>query len=203
MTQHQKTLLLIGVLALLTGPAIAQSQGDWTLGIGIANVNPSSNNGTLSDGTKVDIDDANGAIFTAEYFVANNVGIELLASTQFDHDFSLNGLDAGSFKLLPPTLSANYHFPTGSAWTPYLGVGVTYAYVSDEKFNVSGFDLDIDNNWGWAVQAGIDYQVTQNSALRFNVRYIDVSTDVKLDGTKIGSVDADPLVLSASYVFQF
>ena len=66
-------------------------------------------------------------IFTAEYFVRDNLGIELLAATPFSHEVTLGGsIDAGTVKHLPPTLSLNYHFPTNSVWKPYVGAGINY-----------------------------------------------------------------------------
>ena len=43
--------LLAATLAAVALPAAAQSAGEWTLGIGIHNVDPKSNNGTLANGT--------------------------------------------------------------------------------------------------------------------------------------------------------
>ena len=49
-----KTLSMIAAgttaLCLLAAPVLAQSQGDWTIGVGVGNVNPKSNNGALAGG---------------------------------------------------------------------------------------------------------------------------------------------------------
>lgn len=194
-----KTVLFASALAAVAAPALAQSQGDIHLGIGVSGVFPKSDNGTLASTLELDIDEGYAASFTVEYFFRDNIGIELLAATQFEHDYELNGTDFGDFKLLPPTLSVNYHFQTGTAWKPYVGAGVTYAYVSDE----SPSPISIDNAWGFGVQAGIDYAISETGSVRFNARYIDVETDVKLNGVKIGEADVDPFVLTAAYVFRF
>ena len=55
----KKTLIPIAI-ALAFGaaaPAFAQSKGDWTLGVGVHQVNPKSDYGTLAGGTlPLDID---------------------------------------------------------------------------------------------------------------------------------------------------
>lgn len=195
-----KSLLLATTLAVASGPALAQSQGDFLLGLGVTGVLPKSDNGTLpgAGNAKLDIENGYAASITAEYFVRDNVGIELLASTLFKHDYKLNGTKAGDFKLLPPTLSANYHFDTGSAWKPYVGAGVTYAYVRDESGPAT-----VDNAWGFGVQAGFDYAVSNSGFVRLNARYINVKNDVKVGGTKIGEAEVNPFVLTAAYVFKF
>ncbi|MET0550854.1 MAG: OmpW family protein, partial [Xanthomonas sp.] len=66
-------LLLTGLAAALTLcalPALAQSQGDWTVGIGAHQVNPKSDNGTLAGGTlPLRIDSNIRPTVTFEYFV--------------------------------------------------------------------------------------------------------------------------------------
>ncbi len=201
MTQHLKSLALTAALALLSAPVLAQSQGDWTIGVGVGNVNPKSDNGTLA-GLGADIDDDTSFIFTAEYFVRDNVGIELLAATPFEHDVSLDGVGGiGSTKHLPPTLSVNYHFPTQSAWKPFVGIGVNYTDFFEEKSSLG--KLELDSSWGASVQAGLDYQISDRGAVRLNVRWFDIDTDAKLDGADIGTANIDPILIGVSYVHRF
>jgi outer membrane protein len=201
MTQHLKTLALTAALALLSAPVLAQSQGDWTIGVGVGNVNPKSGNGTLA-GFGVDVDDATAAIFTAEYFFIDNVGVELLAATPFEHDISLDGIGGiGSTKHLPPTLSVNYHFPTQSAWKPFVGIGVNYTDFFEEQSSLG--KLELDSSWGASVQAGLDYQISDRGAVRLNVRWFDIDTDATLDGADIGTANIDPVLIGVSYVHRF
>ena len=196
-----KTLLVTGALALMAGPALAQSQGDWTFGIGVGYVDPKSDNGDLA-GLEADVDADESFVFTAEYFIRDNLGIELLAATPFEHDIDLEGgIDAGSTKHLPPTLSLNYHFPTNSPWKPYVGAGVNYTAFFEEDSDLG--KLELDDSWGYALQAGIDYQFNDTGAVRFNVRYIDIESDVELDGQDIGTAEIDPVIWTIAYVFSF
>ena len=196
-----KTLLATGALALMAGPALSQSQGDWTFGIGVGYVDPKSDNGDLA-GLEADVDADESFVFTAEYFIRDNLGIELLAATPFEHDIDLEGgIDAGSTKHLPPTLSLNYHFPTNSPWKPYVGAGINYTAFFEEDSDLG--KLELDDSWGYALQAGIDYQFNDTGAVRFNVRYIDIESDVELDGQDIGTAEIDPVIWTIAYVFSF
>lgn len=193
------TALLLST-ALLSGPAFAQSQGDITVGLGFGLVSPKSDNGTLV-GLDVEVEDDARPIFTAEYFFMDNVGVELLAAIPFEHDIKLDGEDIGSTKHLPPTVSLNYHFPNTSAFTPYLGVGVNFTSFFSEDSDLG--DLDLENSWGLSAQAGLDYQVSPNGAVRLNVRWIDIDTDASLNGDDLGEVEIDPLFVGVSYVHRF
>ncbi|WP_052249638.1 OmpW family outer membrane protein [Tateyamaria sp. ANG-S1] len=188
-------------LAALTTGAFAQNQGDWTLGVGVGGVFPKSGNGTLA-GAEADIDDGYALTITGEYFIWDNVGIELLAATPFEHDIDLAGVGfAGSVKHLPPTLSVNYHFPTDTKWKPYVGLGVNYTTFFDEQSELG--TLELDNSWGVAVQAGVDYAFSPQDAFRANIRWIDIDTDVTLNGAQIGTAEIDPIVLNFAYVRKF
>lgn len=201
MTISKTTAAAAALLCLTAAPALAQSQGDWVLGIGAGVVAPKSNNGTLAGGPAT-IDDNTQLTLTAEYFIYDNIGIELLAATPFSHDITIGGIGfAGSTKQLPPTLSVNYHFPTNSAWSPYVGVGINYTTFFDESSPLG--TLALDDSVGVAVQAGLDYAISERSALRANVRWIDIDTDATLNGASIGTAEIDPVVFNLAYIHRF
>lgn len=189
------------IATTLAGGAFAQSQGDWTLGFGVGSVMPKSGNGTLA-GREADIGDDESFTITAEYFIRDNLGIELLAATPFEHDIDLAGLGfAGSVKHLPPTLSLNYHFPTAGKVKPYLGVGINYTTFFEEESRLGV--LELDDSWGVSVQAGLDFAVNERSAVRANIRWIDIDSDATLNGASIGEAEIDPVVLNFAYVVKF
>lgn len=193
-------LTLSAALGILAAPLAAQSQGDWTFGVGVINVNPKSNNGTLA-GASATITDDTQLSLTGEYFIRDNLGIELLAATPFEHDVSVGGTYAGTTKQLPPTLSLVYHFPTKSAFKPFLGAGINYTVFFDESSPLG--TLKLDNSVGVAVTAGADYMVSDRGAMRFNVRWMNIETDATLNGASVGTAEIDPVVVSLSYVHRF
>ena len=201
MTRHKGLLAITTALGLIAAPALAQSQGDWTFGLGVGWVNPKSDNGVLAGGA-ASVDENTQLIITGEYFIRNDLGIELLLATPFEHDVTITGIGyAGTVKHLPPTVSLNYHFPTRTAFKPYVGLGVNYTSFFDEVSPLGV--LSLDDSWGIAVQAGFDYLVSDGDALRLTARWIDIDSDVFLNGALIGTADIDPVVLSVSYVRRF
>jgi len=202
--KHITALTLAALMGTTAAPALAQSQGDFTLGLGLGWVEPTQNSDT--DAGRIDVDGNLRPTVTVEYFVADNIGIELLAAWPFEHDVNLQGAGrVAEIKHLPPTLSLQYHFTNTSQFTPFLGAGINYTYFFDEtgKGALAGSDVDLDDSWGLALHAGVDYAISERGALRADVRYIDIETDVKVDGTKIGSVDIDPWVFNVAYVLKF
>ena len=190
----------------LAAPAFAQEAGEWTFSVGAHQVNPKSDNGSLVGGAlDVEVDSGVSATFTAEYFIRENLGIEILASLPFKHDINIDGLGrVGSTKHLPPTVSLQYHFGDGNV-KPFIGAGVNFTkfFSEDTTGALAGADLDLDDSWGLAAHAGIDFKVGENGAIRIDARWIDIDTDVSLNGADIGTVEIDPLVYGAAYVFKF
>ncbi len=200
MTPRSTALTFAAALIALAGPALAQSQGDWTVGVGVGYLNPKSDNGTLA-GQDADVNNDTRPIATVEYFVRDNIGVELLLATPFKHNIKLDGTRIGDTKHLPPTVSVNYHFQNSTQFTPYVGAGLNYTTFFDEDSSLG--NLKIDDSFGVALQAGVDYAITDAGSLRANVRWFDIESDVKLDGSKIGKAKIDPWLFAVAYVHRF
>ncbi|WP_019671830.1 OmpW/AlkL family protein [Psychrobacter lutiphocae] len=205
----RQALLLAALAGLSMTSAMAETAGTWTIGAGAAYVDPKSNNGVLSNGARVDVDSDIKPTLTAEYFVMNNVGVELLASLPFRHDIELKNADGtrltnAKTQLLPPTLSLQYHFDGINPYvTPFIGVGANYTSFFKERSGIPGTKLDIKNKWAAAGHVGFDFNVTPTEAIRLDARYIDLKPDVRLNGQKVGKADLKPWVYGVSYVKRF
>ncbi|PJK07281.1 hypothetical protein CO610_09130 [Lysobacteraceae bacterium NML95-0200] len=192
----------------VAAPAFAQSQGEFTLGLGAHQVAPKSNNGKLAGNTlAVDVGNNIRPTITGEYFIADNLGLEVIAALPFQHDVNIKGLGkVGTTKHLPPTISVQYHFGAVDAKVkPFVGAGVNFTWFYSEKTHggLAGNDLRLGNSWGAALHAGVDFALSENSAIRVDARWIDIDTKVKLNKAPIGTVNVDPLVYGASYVMKF
>jgi outer membrane protein len=197
---------LAGALALaLAAPAQAQQAGDWTFSVGAAMVAPKSGNGHLAGGAlAADVGDDWRPSITAEYWFTDNWGLEVLAATPFEHNIRLNGALAGSTRHLPPTVTVQYHF-NGEKLRPFVGLGLNYTVFFDEETRgpLAGTDLDLDGSFGLAAHAGLDFVIGENRWIRVDARWIDIDTDVKVNGADVGTVNIDPLVYGVSYVWSF
>ena len=195
---HPRRLALLPLALLAAVPAVgAYEAGDWSVRVGAHVVDPASDNGTLANGAlEVDVDSDWKPSLMVEYFLTPAWGVELLAAWPFEHEVSLNGDEAASFKHLPPTLSLQYHFNSAGTVSPYLGAGVNYTWTYDEETTgpIDGSDLTLDNSWGLAAHVGIDFKVGEAWYLGVDARWMDIDADASLDGTGIGTVEVDPWV---------
>ena len=205
-------IALAAVLALAATPALAQSAGSWTVGVGAHNVAPKSDNGTLTatplGNLEIDVGSSVRPTITGEYFFMDNLGVEVLAALPFEHDINVVGVGTvGSTKHLPPTVSLQYHFGQGKV-KPFVGVGLNYTTFFSTKSEgvIAGSNLDLSNSWGLAAHVGVDFKVGEKGAIRIDYRKIDIDTDVKLNGADLGTnntVNIDPSVYGIAYIFMF
>jgi outer membrane protein len=149
---------------------------------------------------------------SVEYFFNENISAELLLALPFNHDVDMSGgIKIASLKHLPPTITAKYNFANESRFTPYIGVGATVFIPWDEEFsqlakNALGVNkLDAEVSYGVAGQVGFNFQPAdaKNWGVYADVRYADLSTDLKADGNKIGKFGIDPWVYTLGYSYKF
>ncbi|MDX1788151.1 MAG: OmpW family outer membrane protein [Psychrobacter sp.] len=205
-----QSLVLAAATALTMTTAFAVPAGTWSVAAGAHYVDPKSDNGTLNNGLSVDVDGDVRPTISGEYFIANNVGVELLAAIPFHHDFNLNNPDGttaltGKTQHLPPTLSLQYHFDGYNLpmnVKPFVGVGVNYTTFFKERISTGG-DLDLDDSVGVAGHIGLDIPFAPTESFRIDARYMDIKTDATLNGTDIGEIDISPWVYGVAFVKQF
>lgn len=200
-------LKVILVLLLFTVSTYAQSD-DYTKWIVRARgiyVMPSE--GDDLDGAQVNISDAIVPELDFTYFFSKNLAVELiLGTTKHDVEVEAEGdiADLGHVWLLPPTLSLQYHFYAGKI-KPYVGAGVNYTffYGIDEGNLVEG--MDYDNAFGFAIQAGVDYDLNEKWFINVDFKKLFLSTDVEVntgEGVLDVEVDIDPLIIGVGVGYR-
>lgn len=232
------TMALLVALAGSTVPAFAYQQGDWGVRLGAATVDPDTDSDTVNLPTGLEAvvrakDDTQLGLIPF-YMVTDTWAVEVLAATPFDHDMRAHGqgaiagvrLDAASTKHLPPTVSLQWH-PRGGkeGWQPYVGVGLNYTYFFDEDVDgdlvallgdltggaVNDANLDVDDSWGLAAQAGLDIPLSDNLSVNLGLWYIDINTTAvitaKADGVTAAKVkfdvELDPWVYNVGIAYKF
>lgn len=145
------------------------------------------------------------------YFFTRHIAAELVLTYPQKHDLdisasALGGFKAGTFSHLPPTLLLQYHFWPDSRFRPYLGGGVNYTFLFNEKLkvpNVTGLHLE-SGSLGGALQLGFDVVLSKNIFLNFDVKKIYIDSNVKNNaGMKISHVDLDPIVAGIGLGWRF
>ncbi len=211
-----KKACLVFALMLLVLPSVAQAQENWIFRARIIDVSPNSSSSEILDtGTTIDVDSAWTLEVDITYMFSEHVGLELIAATT-KHDLSttggaLGGANAGSVKVLPPTLTLQYFFGTGKI-RPYIGAGINYTVfysydLSDDLAGLGITDVNFSNSFGFDGNFGIDFSLGGNWLLNADIKYIQISTDADL---KVGSdtldrisVDIDPWVFGIGAGIRF
>ena len=133
-------------------------------------------------------------IFHCDDFT-KNIAAELILALGTRHDVgtSSNGaaLDTtklGSVNLLPPTLTAQWHFNPDQTFDPYVGAGVSYVRAMDNSLSWNGaVPIRISrNSLGPAIQAGFDYNLENKWLLNFDVKKIWFDTKVEAVTAVVG-----------------
>ncbi|RYH09218.1 OmpW family protein [Tropicimonas sp. IMCC6043] len=200
----------ISMLAL-AGTASAQSAGEWTLGFGAAYSMPKYDNGyfdpdNTSSNQTVTVSDTASLTFTGEYFIWDNVGVELLVPLPFSHSADVEDYGkAVDLTYFAPTLSLQYHFRASEQISYLIGLGVNYSTFTDVSTSgdLKGLDLDVDNSFGGALHLGLDYWMSDDSAIRADMRWISIDTDADAGGSRVGEIEVDPFILGLSYIRKF
>ncbi|WP_336231902.1 OmpW/AlkL family protein [Thalassospira sp. CH_XMU1458] len=137
------------------------------------------------------------------YFVTDNIALELIAGTS-KHDVTWSdGKDLGSVRLLPPTLTLQYHFMPESRWSPYIGAGINYTFFYDSKPGQFS-SVDYDDGFGYAFQAGFDYAISGPWSLNVDVKKIYLDTDVSVNnGAVKADANIDPWLFGVGIGYRF
>jgi len=212
----KKTLLSLAVFAAFNPMMAYAEAGDWVVRLRAVNVSPNEDSdlgkdvnslglGTLmAEGSELKVSDKMIPELDISYYFTKNIAAELILATGTEHNVRINGdtlgtvigdQDLGSVNLLPPTLTAQWHFNPDQMIDPYIGAGINYTLFLDKKLKVNkgalaGYKIKTDSDsWGWALQAGVDI-------------YVTLDTKVKLKGAatgnawvKIDDLDVNPWVI--------
>ncbi|MFO1319120.1 MAG: OmpW family outer membrane protein [Burkholderiales bacterium] len=139
------------------------------------------------------------------YFFTKNIAAELILTYPQKQEVTLSGTKIGTFKHLPPTLTAQYHFLPDGMVRPYVGVGFNYTRISSVSLNVPGVGaLDLDkSSIGPAAQIGVDVKIADNLFLNVDIKKIYINSDVKAGGTKVSEVKLNPLAIGVGIGYRF
>lgn len=207
-------------------PAHAHEAGDLILRAGAANVAPGEDSGfirpaAVSPRGKAGLDGDTQLGLTAAWLFTDHWGVELLAATPFTHTISFAGDLAGlgslaEVKHLPPTISLQYYFDTGNpVWTPYAGVGINYTLMLESRATANGravldsvgtggnHSIEADDSVGYAVQAGLDLELSDKVLLNAAVWFIDIDTTVEVANALKVDVAVDPWVYTVGIGIKF
>ena len=226
----KKSLLVLAVLSAFA-PVLAQAEaGDIVVRLRAAYVNPDEKSklGSLDGGlTTTDgrLAVGNNTIpeLDISYYFTKNIAAELILAAGTRHDVSIVGQAVGagtlpnqplgSVNILPPTLTAQWHFNPDQMIDPYVGAGINYTHSFDRSLKttagVAGVPIHIDQNmFGAVAQAGVDVNLGSGWLINADVKYVTMNTSVKAEltpgnWTKIDDLDINPWVFGVGIGKKF
>jgi len=198
----KKTLLGIAALGLLAAPLTAQAADDslylkGSIGLGMAMDTDIDNMPEAAGTAKVTYDsgwlgtlalgyDISGPFRTElEYIWQKNDLDQLSYSNQYGN------FREGDLKTQALMLNGFYDIATGSAWTPYFGIGIGWSKLD---LSTPGLPLnDNDNVFAWQIMGGLSYELTSNWAADIQYRFFDTA-DASINGADFDMTSNDILV---------
>lgn len=212
-----RTALGLGAALALAGAAQAQDfqpkeKGLLMLNVRVTDVAPDKGGGPIltsanaATGLRTDVNDDIMPTIGLTYFLTDNVAVEVIAGTT-QHSVHAKGpaLDVKVHEtwVLPPVVSLQYHFAPKAKVSPYVGAGVNYMifYSGEDK---NGFSVDIDDGFGYSLQAGVDVALQGPWSANLDVKKVFFETDASInDGALKSKVELDPWVVSAGFGYKF
>lgn len=202
--RHLKTAV---ALALVAASSLSfAEESPWLVRVRALNLDmDSQSSGEVLPADAISVNDKVIPDINISYFFSPSWAAELVLTIPQEHDVKVEGVGKiGTFKHLPPTFTLAYHFNEGGDFRPYVGAGINYTLFMDEDMNVGAAEVTLENDSiGAAYRVGFDWAINQDWLLNVDVKKIMIGTDVYLDGTKISSLDVDPLAIGVGLGWHF
>ena len=149
------------------------------------------------------------------YFFTEHFAAELILGTTKHNVKAINtaagDVNLGSVWLLPPTLTAQYHFYTSDkkVFKPYIGAGVNYTLFYNVKSGDVA-DVKYDNALGYAAQLGFDLMLDDKFFINVDAKRLFLKTDVTVDASNLApglsipaEVEINPWLLGIGFGMKF
>lgn len=187
-------------LSLAAPAAHAQDRGDWLVRARAIHLRSDNDDTT---GLGLGINDRWIPEVDITRFFTPNWAAELVLTYPQKQDLRSDalGIQLGTLKHLPPTLSLQYHLTGLAGWRPYAGVGVNYTRFSSVNL-VPGVDIQ-RNSVGPAVGAGVDVPIGGGWLLNVDAKKVWIDTKVAVGGSPMGTLNIDPWLLGVGIGKRF
>lgn len=192
-----RAILALAALGGIGMPVAAQ-ESPWLVRVRAVNLDSANKDST---GLDLSINDKVIPEVDITYFLTPNLSAELVLTYPQKHTLKAGAAEIGSLKHLPPTLTAQYRFTGLGTFTPYVGAGLNYTRFSSVNLP-AGVSID-KNSFGLAVQAGVDVPLSNQLSLNFDVKKVQIRTDVSAGGADIGKFKVDPLLVGVGVGWRF
>jgi len=195
--------------ALVTFSAARADDGPWEVRLRAVYLDPLNNseaiNGLVPENA-ITINTKWLPDLDFEYFFRPHWSTELVLTYPQTQNVYVEGTNIGTFKHLPPVLTAKYNFLPGQDFQPYVGLGVNVTIISDVNIAVPGVaTLKLNStSVGPALQLGFDYKIRDHWYLNVDIKWVVLGSDVYLAGGKmVSSLNIDPILYGVGVGYRF
>ena len=142
------------------------------------------------------------------YYFTDNLAAELVLGTTYANISgagTVSGLGTvGKVWLLPPTLTLQYHLTKLGAFKPYVGAGINYTIFYNQDGKGSFSDIDVEDTFGFALQAGFDYMIDEHWGINFDVKKLFLEPEwTANNGTLSGKAELNPWLIGTGVTYRF
>lgn len=199
------TVTLVLAASVLTSASVMAQESPWMVRVRAIDVVPADKSrpvGGVGASDQITVSKKVIPEFDVSYFFTPNWAAELVLTYPQTHDVYLSGVQIGTIKQLPPTLTAQYHFAPGQTINPYLGAGVNYTHFSDVSLGHGAITLD-NNSFGYALQGGVDVQIDKNWSVNADIKYVEMRSNVYAGGATISNIQVNPWMFALGVGYRF
>lgn len=222
MKRNMTLAAAVAVMTLATGAAtgaMAQTandwqvarKGDWIVTGRVTDVSSSADDAIFTSagaatGLAVDVGHDVMPTLGFTYFLTDNVSVEaILGATQHEIRAQGGAADVAVHEtwVLPPVVTLQYRPMPEARVSPYVGAGLNYMLFFEGK-DRNGFTVELEDGFGYALQAGADVAVTGPWTFNVDVKKVWFDTEATINGGALTSdVNLDPWVVSAGFGRKF
>jgi len=157
--------------------------------------------GGANIGGKTNISDSAVPEVDGTYFVTDHIGVEVIAATTKHTVSNTVAGRVASVWLLPPTVTAQWHFDPTGPFRPYVGAGINYTFFYSANSALAG--IRFKDNVGWALQAGADVPFGDGGKFfNFDVKKLFLPTTVTATGVS-AHARLDPWIIGGGVGIRF
>ena len=191
-------------MGMLAGQASAQ-ESNWLVRARAVHIDPADKAdpvGGAGASDRISVESKTIPEVDISYFFTKNIAAELVLTYPQKHEVYLDGKSFGTFKHLPPSLMAQYHFTPEKTISPYVGLGINWTTFSKNKLLNGQGSLEHDS-FGLAAQAGVDFKIDKHWSVNVDVKKVQIRSDVMIAGAKVSKVKVDPVLFGVGVGYRF
>ena len=199
-----KKILIAAAVGMLVAGSVVAQESPWLVRARAVNLDMANTDHT-DLGANLNVNNKTIPELDVSYFFSKNVAAELILTVPQKQHVYAGSTDLGTFKHLPPTLTVQYHFTELGGYKPYVGAGLNYTFINKESLSTNCTNKVTLSNGsvGFAVQAGVDIPLTKQVSLNFDVKKVQLKTQVYVDGVDHGTLKLNPLLVGVGVGYRF